>query len=38
MDTQITRKSGFANNLWVQMTALVIVTVVVIAFAAKYVW
>jgi len=38
MDTQITRKSGFANNFWVQMTALVIVTVVVIALAAKYVW
>jgi hypothetical protein len=31
-------KGGFANNLWVQMAALVIVTLVVIALAAKYVW
>jgi hypothetical protein len=38
MDTQITRKSGFANNLWVQMAALVILTVVVIGLAAKYIW
>jgi hypothetical protein len=38
MDTQITRKSGFANNLWVQMAALVIVTLVVIAVAANYIW
>jgi hypothetical protein len=38
MDTQITPKSGFANNVWVQMAALVIVTIVVIALAAKYIW
>jgi hypothetical protein len=38
MDTQITRKSGFANNFWVQMAALVIVTIAVIALAAKYIW
>jgi len=38
MDTQITRKSGLANNLWVQMAALVIVTIVVIALAAKFIW
>ena len=38
MDTQITPKSGFANNFWVQMAALVIVTIVVIARAAKYIW
>ena len=38
MDTQITRKSGFANNFWVQMAAMVIVTIVVIALAAKYIW
>jgi hypothetical protein len=38
MDTQITRKSGFANKFWVQMAALVIVTIVVIALAAKYIW
>jgi hypothetical protein len=38
MDTQITRKSGFANNFWVQIAALVIVTIAVIALAAKYIW
>jgi hypothetical protein len=38
MNTQIFSKSGFANNFWVQMAALVIVTLVVIALAAKYVW
>jgi hypothetical protein len=38
MDTQITSKGGFANNFWLQMAALVIVTLVVIALAAKYVW
>ena len=46
MDTQISPKSGsannawvqFANNAWVQMAALVIVTIVVIALAAKYIW
>jgi hypothetical protein len=38
MNTQIFNKGGFANNFWVQMAALVIVTLVVIALAAKYVW
>jgi hypothetical protein len=38
MDTQIAPKSGFANNFWVQMAALVIVTIAVIALAAKYIW
>ena len=39
MDTQIISKSGgFANNFWVQMAALVIVILVVIALAAKYLW
>ena len=38
MDTQITHKSGLANNLWVQMAALVIVTIVVIALAAEFIW
>ena len=28
MDTQTKNKSGFANNFWVQMAALVIVVVV----------
>jgi hypothetical protein len=31
-------QSGFANNLWVQMAALVIVVAIIIALAAKYVW
>jgi hypothetical protein len=38
MDTQITNKRGFTDNFWVQIAALIIVTVVVIAVAAKYVW
>ena len=38
MNTQIRNTDGFANNFWVQMAALVIVTLVVIALAAKYVW
>jgi hypothetical protein len=31
-------QSSFANNLWVQMAALVIVVAIIIALAAKYVW
>jgi hypothetical protein len=31
-------QSSFANNLWVQLAALVIVVAVIIALAAKYVW
>jgi hypothetical protein len=38
MNTQIRNTSGLANNFWVQMAALVIVTLVVIALAAKYIW
>jgi hypothetical protein len=38
MATQITSKHGLTDNLWVQMAALVIVTLVVIALAAEYVW
>jgi hypothetical protein len=38
MDTQIISKRGFANNFWLQAAALVIVTLVVMALAAKYVW
>jgi hypothetical protein len=38
MDTQLVNKGGFTNNFWVQMGALVIVTMVVIALAAKYIW
>jgi hypothetical protein len=29
---------SFANNLWVQMAALVIVVAVILALAAKYIW
>jgi hypothetical protein len=38
MNTQTSNKTGFANNFWVQMTALVVVTVLIIALAAKYIW
>jgi hypothetical protein len=38
MDTQITNKGSLTNNFWVQIGALVILTVVVIALAAKYIW
>jgi hypothetical protein len=38
MDTQIGNTSGFANNLWVQMAALVIVVGGLIALAAKFIW
>jgi hypothetical protein len=38
MDTQLANKGGVTNNFWLQMAALVIVTVAVIALAAKYVW
>jgi len=37
-DPVMNLQSGFANNLWVQMAALVIVVAIVIALAAKYVW
>jgi hypothetical protein len=37
MDT-LANKSGFTNNFWVQIAALVIVTAVVIAIAAEYIW
>jgi hypothetical protein len=38
MNTQTSNKAGFANNVWVQVAALVVVTVVIIALAAKYIW
>jgi hypothetical protein len=38
MDTQLANKSGFTNNFWVQIAALAVLTIVVIALAAKYVW
>jgi hypothetical protein len=38
MNTQTSNKAGFANNFWVQMTALAVVTVGIIALAAKYIW
>jgi hypothetical protein len=38
MNLQTTSKGGLASNFWVQMAALVIVTIVVIALAAKYIW
>lgn len=38
MNTQIRNIGSLANNFWVQMAALVIVTLVVIAVAANYIW
>jgi hypothetical protein len=38
MDTRADGRSGFVNNLWVQMAALVIVVLVLLALAAKYIW
>lgn len=38
MNTQTSNKAGLTNNFWVQMAALVVVTVVIIALAAKYIW
>ena len=38
MNTQIRNASGFANNIWVQMAALVIAVGGLIALAAKYIW
>ena len=31
-------RTSFANNLWLQLAALVIVLAVLIAVAAKYIW
>ena len=36
--TQITSRHGFTDNFWLQMAGLVIVTLVVIALAAEYIW
>jgi len=38
MDTPTRQQSGFANNFWLQMAALVIVVAIIIALAAKYIW
>ena len=38
MATQITSKHGFTDNFWLQMVALVVVTLVGIALAAEYIW
>ncbi len=38
MATQITTKHGFTDNFWLQIAALVMVTLVVIALAAEFVW
>ena len=35
---QTANKSGFANNLWLQIAVLVIVVAGLIAIAAKYIW
>jgi hypothetical protein len=38
MNTQTSNKGGLANNFWLQMAGLVVVTVIIIALAAKYIW
>ncbi len=38
MNPQSVNKRGLANNLWLELTALTILTIVVLALAAKYVW
>jgi hypothetical protein len=38
MATQITTRKGITNNFRLQVAALVIVTVAVIALAAEYIW
>ncbi len=38
MDVKTSNKGGLVNNLWVQMGALAIVAIIVIALAAKYLW
>ncbi len=38
MNRPIGNTGGFTTNFWVQMAALVIVVVVLIALAAKYIW
>ncbi len=38
MNQQISSKGGLASNLWVQLGALLIVVLVLIAVADKYIW
>jgi len=38
MDAQRNNQGGLANNLWIQMSALAIVAIILIALAAKYLW
>ena len=38
MATQITSRHGFTDNFWLQIAGSVIVTFVVIALAAEYIW
>jgi hypothetical protein len=38
MNTQLANKGSLTNNFWVQIAALVTLTIVVIGLAAKYVW
>jgi hypothetical protein len=38
MVAQTNNKGGLVNNLWVQMGALVVVAIILIALAAKYLW
>lgn len=38
MNAQTSSKGGFANNFWLQMAAMAIVVIVIIALAVKYIW
>jgi len=38
MSKPVENKSGIANNLWLQMAALLVVVAVLIVLAVKYVW
>jgi hypothetical protein len=38
MDARTNNKGGLVNNLWVQVGALAIVVIILVALAAKYLW
>jgi len=38
METQTSNKGGLVNNIWVQIGALCIAAIILIALAAKYLW
>jgi hypothetical protein len=38
MNAQLPNKGGFTNNFWVQIAPLIVLSIVVIGVAAKYIW